>query len=207
MTVCHAGKLKATLARHTGPVFALRWNRRGDLLLTSSADESTVVWDVATSSVRQQFSFQGGEADGCNALQRWLLLAAALRLAGLLLGVCRAPVAAALASLAHAWHHTRKCSEAQISAPLPPLLPPAVLDADWRNAQSFATCTSDNNIHLCKLGSDKPIKTWTGHTNEVRMRRRHCLCCHGALSPAPPPCRLQLVECCYPPFKHGHSAS
>jgi hypothetical protein len=56
------GKLKATLERHTGPVFALRWNKRGDLLLTSSADESTVVWDVATSSVRQQFSFHGGEA-------------------------------------------------------------------------------------------------------------------------------------------------
>lgn len=56
-----AGKLQATLERHTGPVFALRWNKRGDLLLTSSADESTVVWDVATSSVRQQFSFQGCE--------------------------------------------------------------------------------------------------------------------------------------------------
>jgi hypothetical protein len=56
-----AGKLKATLERHTGPVFALRWNKRGDLLLTSSADESTVVWDVATSSVKQQFSFHGGE--------------------------------------------------------------------------------------------------------------------------------------------------
>jgi len=45
-------------------VFALRWNRRGDLLLTSSADESTVVWDVATSSVKQQFSFHGGEPRG-----------------------------------------------------------------------------------------------------------------------------------------------
>jgi transducin (beta)-like 1 len=59
-----AGKLKATLERHTGPVFALRWNKRGDLLLTSSADESTVVWDVANSSVKQQFSFHGGAAPG-----------------------------------------------------------------------------------------------------------------------------------------------
>jgi len=43
-----------------------------------------------------------------------------------------------------------------------------VLDADWRNATSFATCSSDNDIHLCKLGSERPIKTWTGHSNEVR---------------------------------------
>lgn len=55
-----AGKLKARLERHTGPVFALRWNKRGDLLLTSSADESTVVWDVAAGAVKQQFAFQGG---------------------------------------------------------------------------------------------------------------------------------------------------
>ncbi|KAI8477394.1 MAG: WD40 repeat-like protein [Monoraphidium minutum] len=47
----------------------------------------------------------------------------------------------------------------------------AVLDADWRNATQFATCSSDNSIHLCKLGSEKPIKTWTGHTNEVNAVR------------------------------------
>jgi transducin (beta)-like 1 len=88
-------------------VFALRWNRRGDLLLTSSADETTVVWDVAAAGVRQQFSFHGA----------------------------------------------------------------AVLDADWRNASSFATCSSDNSIHLCQLGQERPLKTWAGHASEVNAVR------------------------------------
>jgi transducin (beta)-like 1 len=32
---------------------------------------------------------------------------------------------------------------------------------------SFASCSTDQCIHVCKLGADKPIKTFTGHSNEV----------------------------------------
>lgn len=111
------GALKATLARHTGPVFALRWSRRGDLLLTSSADGTSVVWDAAAGAAREVFSFDG-----------------------------------------------------------------AVMDSDWRGAGSFAACTSDNAIHLCKLhggggqagggqAGGKPVRTWTGHASEVNAVR------------------------------------
>lgn len=36
-----------------------------------------------------------------------------------------------------------------------------------RNHDSFASCSTDQVIHVCRLGADKPIKTFTGHTNEV----------------------------------------
>ncbi|CAN4115138.1 unnamed protein product [Withania somnifera] len=42
-----------------------------------------------------------------------------------------------------------------------------VLDADWRNNNSFATCSSDKMIHVCKVGENRPVKTFSEHQNEV----------------------------------------
>ncbi|XP_019643953.1 PREDICTED: F-box-like/WD repeat-containing protein TBL1XR1 isoform X1 [Branchiostoma belcheri] len=41
------------------------------------------------------------------------------------------------------------------------------LDVDWQTNTSFASCSTDMCIHVCKLGVDKPIKTFQGHSNEV----------------------------------------
>ena len=50
-----------------------------------------------------------------------------------------------------------------------PSLPPTgpVLDVDWRNNNSFATCSTDKLIHYFKLGETSPLKTFTGHKNEI----------------------------------------
>lgn len=37
------------------------------------------------------------------------------------------------------------------------------LDVDWRNNVSFATCSTDNMIYVCKVGENRPIKTFAGH--------------------------------------------
>lgn len=83
-----AGKLKQTLDRHKGPIFALKWNKKGDSLLSGSVDKTAIVWDAKSGEPRQTFDF-----------------------------------------------HT---------AP--------TLDVDWRNNTSFATCSSDKLVHVCKLG-------------------------------------------------------
>ncbi len=41
------------------------------------------------------------------------------------------------------------------------------LDVDWQTNQAFASCSTDMYIHVCKLGSNTPVKTFTGHSNEV----------------------------------------
>ncbi|KAG0525039.1 hypothetical protein BDA96_06G021200 [Sorghum bicolor] len=41
------------------------------------------------------------------------------------------------------------------------------LDVDWRNNNSFATCSTDNMIYVCKIGEQRPVKTFSGHQNEV----------------------------------------
>lgn len=41
------------------------------------------------------------------------------------------------------------------------------LDVDWRNNVSFATCSTDNMIYVCKVGDNRPVKTFVGHQGEV----------------------------------------
>ena len=43
----------------------------------------------------------------------------------------------------------------------------ATLDVDWRDNVSFASCSTDNNIYVCKLGEEQPVRKFTGHKDEV----------------------------------------
>ena len=38
------------------------------------------------------------------------------------------------------------------------------LDVDWQSNTSFASCSTDQCIHVCKLAVDKPIKSFRGHS-------------------------------------------
>ncbi len=55
-----AGELKNTLNNHRGPIFSLKWNRKGDLLLSGSVDKTAIIWDGRTGEVKQQFEFHTG---------------------------------------------------------------------------------------------------------------------------------------------------
>ncbi len=41
------------------------------------------------------------------------------------------------------------------------------LDVDWRTQTSFATCSTDKRIFVCKLGETEALKCLEGHTDEV----------------------------------------
>lgn len=64
-----AGELKNTLNNHRGPIFSLKWNRKGDLLLSGSVDKTAIIWDGRTGEVKQQFEFHTG---ACGALGPFL---------------------------------------------------------------------------------------------------------------------------------------
>ena len=55
------------------------------------------------------------------------------------------------------------------------------LDVDWQTDDSFASCSTDKCIHVCKLGSERPIKSFQGHTNEVRYMLRTKINKYGIL--------------------------
>ncbi|KAL0481146.1 transducin (beta)-like 1 [Acrasis kona] len=45
------------------------------------------------------------------------------------------------------------------------------LDVDWRNDVSFATCSTDKMIYVCKLGDQRPMRVFQGHEDEVNAIR------------------------------------
>uniref|UniRef100_A0A671T2T7 F-box-like/WD repeat-containing protein TBL1XR1 n=1 Tax=Sinocyclocheilus anshuiensis TaxID=1608454 RepID=A0A671T2T7_9TELE len=97
------GNLSSTLGQHKGPIFALKWNKKGNSILSAGVDKTTIIWDAQTGEAKQQFPFHSAPA----------------------------------------------------------------LDVDWQNNSTFASCSTDMCIHVCRLGSERPLKTFQGHTNEV----------------------------------------
>ncbi|XP_072300652.1 F-box-like/WD repeat-containing protein TBL1X [Eucyclogobius newberryi] len=97
------GNLASTLGQHKGPIFALKWNKKGNSILSAGVDKTTIIWDAHTGEAKQQFPFHSAPA----------------------------------------------------------------LDVDWQNNTTFASCSTDMCIHVCRLGNDRPLKTFQGHTNEV----------------------------------------
>lgn len=63
------------------------------------------------------------------------------------------------------------------------LLAAPALDVDWRNNVSFATCSTDSMIFVCKVGDNRPIKTFAGHQVSLTY-----YICHYFL-----PCMLGVV--------------
>ena len=41
------------------------------------------------------------------------------------------------------------------------------LDVDWKDVATFASCSTDKMIHVCRLGQDKPLNSFRGHQDEV----------------------------------------
>uniref|UniRef100_A0AAF5Q6S0 WD_REPEATS_REGION domain-containing protein n=2 Tax=Wuchereria bancrofti TaxID=6293 RepID=A0AAF5Q6S0_WUCBA len=97
------GRLRYTLGAHKGPIFALKWNQKGDKILSAGVDKTTIIWDPLKGIQMQVFQFHSSSA----------------------------------------------------------------LDVDWMSDDTFASCSTDMCIHVCKLGCEKPLKTFQGHTNEV----------------------------------------
>ncbi len=97
------GQIKATLFKHTAPIFSLKFNKTGDMLLSGSVDHSAVVWDARTYTVKMSYEM-----------------------------------------------HTAPC-----------------LDVDWRDATSFATCSTDGMVYICQVGRPKPIASVKAHNDEV----------------------------------------
>uniref|UniRef100_A0A3Q2TGA7 TBL1X/Y related 1b n=1 Tax=Fundulus heteroclitus TaxID=8078 RepID=A0A3Q2TGA7_FUNHE len=103
LIILFSGNLASTLGQHKGPIFALKWNKKGNFILSAGVDKTTIIWDAHTGEAKQQFPFHSAPA----------------------------------------------------------------LDVDWQNNNTFASCSTDMCIHVCKLGQDRPVKTFQGHSNEV----------------------------------------
>jgi len=106
LRICTAsGKLYFSHRQHEGPIFATKFSKSGQWLLTASLDGSACVWNVKTKKLHMQYR-----------------------------------------------SHTDCC-----------------LDLDWLDDDTFASCGADMMIHIMKINDPKPIKTLSGHTNEINQ--------------------------------------
>lgn len=49
------GRLASTLGQHKGPIFALKWNKKGNYILSAGVDKTTIIWDASSGHCTQQF--------------------------------------------------------------------------------------------------------------------------------------------------------
>lgn len=53
--------MNSTLNKHKGPIFSLKWNKKGDYLLSGSVDKTAIVWNIKTGEWKQLFEFHTGK--------------------------------------------------------------------------------------------------------------------------------------------------
>lgn len=46
-----------------------------------------------------------------------------------------------------------------------------VMDVDWQDEATFATCGSDRRIHICRLGEPAPLRSYAAHGSDVNAVR------------------------------------
>ncbi|SPP77855.1 F-box-like/WD repeat-containing protein TBL1XR1 [Drosophila guanche] len=56
------GRLTLKLGQHTGPIFALKWNKYGNRIVSAGVDMTTIIWDARTGKCKQQFAFHSAPA-------------------------------------------------------------------------------------------------------------------------------------------------
>mmetsp|Transcript_1238 Transcript_1238/g.1453 ORF Transcript_1238/g.1453 Transcript_1238/m.1453 type:complete len:507 (-) Transcript_1238:202-1722(-) len=56
----NSGELKLTLVEHKATIFSLKWNKKGNYLLTASVDQLAIVWDVESGAAKQKFDHHKG---------------------------------------------------------------------------------------------------------------------------------------------------
>lgn len=61
VTISVSGHLANLLGQHKGPIFALKWNKEGNYILSAGVDKTTIIWDAQSGESKQQFPFHQGE--------------------------------------------------------------------------------------------------------------------------------------------------
>eukprot|EP00051_Salpingoeca_urceolata_P010043 m.122353 g.122353 ORF g.122353 m.122353 type:complete len:486 (-) comp16559_c0_seq2:1189-2646(-) len=146
-----SGEVESVVLRHFQPegeesrdVTALDWNNDGSLLATGSYDGAARIW---TRSGELQSRLTGHS--GPIFSTKWsphgqLLLTSSVDCTAMVWEIAAGQVKQTFT------FHTAPC-----------------LDVAWQTDDTFASCSTDCLIYVCKLGENKPVHTFRGHDDEV----------------------------------------
>lgn len=129
-------------------VTSLDWNCQGNLLATGSYDGFARIWKNSS----ELLSTLGMHKGPIFAL-KWNKAGNLILTAGVDKTTCVWDASSGLCKQQFAFH----------TAP--------ALDVDWRDNEVFASCSTDHFIHICRLGYDRPLYSFSEHTNEVNAIR------------------------------------
>ncbi|MCL7030475.1 hypothetical protein MKW94_017631 [Papaver nudicaule] len=137
---------KGDMNQTTKDVTALDWNGEGTLLATASLDAQARIWS------------RDGELRGTSSKHSAAILCIKWNKEGnrLLTG------SADKTAIVWQWRMNalRQAQKFEFHSD-------KVMDVDWRDYDTFATCSGDASINVCKVGENHPVKTFLGHKGEV----------------------------------------
>lgn len=144
------GLLKSTLQGHRGMVMAVRWNKKGDLLLSGSLDGTLIVWDAKAGSQHKQYSHHSGsvvDADWRN---------------NTMFASCSQDGSIAVCKLSDSkpLRHWQGAHKSDING------------LRWEpSGKMLASCSDDGTVKIWQATAEKPLHTLTGHVGPVTAVR------------------------------------
>uniref|UniRef100_A0A672RR01 Transducin beta like 1 X-linked n=1 Tax=Sinocyclocheilus grahami TaxID=75366 RepID=A0A672RR01_SINGR len=184
-------QIPATVLRgHESEVFICAWNPVTDLLASGSGDSTARIWNLienssggSTQLVLRHCIREGGQDVPSNKDVTSLDWNVSQNINAEMMLFCIKTETKPFSQNAYLSHflkghlsplhsriaHTTIIWDAQTGEAKQqfPFHSAPALDVDWQNNSTFASCSTDMCIHVCRLGSERPLKTFQGHTNEV----------------------------------------
>ena len=161
-----AGKLLRTLTKHKGPIFSIKWNRTGARRPVSTPRRPHTRRRTRrrppTTRARARVSLPQASTCSRGRSTRRRLCGTPRRAPS----SSSSPSTISRRSTFAARHSASACRGAALLTRCPSL--PQV---DWRDETSFASCSTDKMVYVCKVGQDSYLKCFEGHQDEARAPR------------------------------------
>ena len=154
-----AGKLLRTLTKHKGPIFSIKWNRTG---ARRPHARRRTRRRPPTTRARARVSLPQASTCSRGRSTRRRLCGTPRRAPS----SSSSPSTISRRSTFAARHSAGACRGAALLTRCPSL--PQV---DWRDETSFASCSTDKMVYVCKVGQDSYLKCFEGHQDEARAPR------------------------------------
>ncbi|EYC44892.1 hypothetical protein Y032_0446g1600 [Ancylostoma ceylanicum] len=139
------GRLRCTLGAHKGPIFALKWNAKGDYILSAGVDKSTIVWDAVKGQQVQQFHFHTASALDVDWITNDTF---------------------ASCSTDKSIHVSRLGCDKPIRTYLGHRNEVNAIKYD-QHSNRLASCSDDMSLKIWSLQEDQPVYDWKAHEKEI----------------------------------------
>ncbi|VDM53983.1 unnamed protein product [Angiostrongylus costaricensis] len=139
------GRLRCTLGAHKGPIFALKWNSKGDYILSAGVDKSTIVWDAVKGQQVQQFHFHSASALDVDWITNDTF---------------------ASCSTDKSIHVSRLGCDKPIRTYLGHRNEVNAIKYD-QHSNRLASCSDDMSLKIWSLQEDQPVYDWKAHEKEI----------------------------------------